>query len=113
MPGWHAYWRSPGDAGIPPSIEWAGPTNLAHAEIAWPVPDPRDSIMDWDSDYRIGESKALPIHPKSEPRGRLAGGLGGIDDEGEARPIGSRRWLRLDHCRACFEGRSRCERSSA
>ena len=29
MPGWHTYWRSPGDAGIPPSIEWAGSTNLA------------------------------------------------------------------------------------
>ncbi len=23
-PGWHTYWRSPGDAGIPPSIDWAG-----------------------------------------------------------------------------------------
>jgi suppressor for copper-sensitivity B len=38
MPGWHAYWRSPGDAGIPPSIDFAGSTNLAHAEIAWPAP---------------------------------------------------------------------------
>ncbi len=38
MPGWHAYWRSPGDAGIPPSIDWAGSTNLVHAEIAWPAP---------------------------------------------------------------------------
>ncbi len=38
MPGWHVYWRSPGDAGIPPSIDWAGSTNLAHAEIAWPAP---------------------------------------------------------------------------
>jgi len=37
-PGWHTYWRSPGDAGIPPSIDWAGSDNLAHAEIAWPAP---------------------------------------------------------------------------
>ena len=37
-PGWHAYWRSPGDAGIAPSIDWAGSSNLAHAEIAWPAP---------------------------------------------------------------------------
>jgi suppressor for copper-sensitivity B len=37
-PGWHAYWRSPGDAGIPPSIDWAGSDNLARAEIAWPAP---------------------------------------------------------------------------
>jgi suppressor for copper-sensitivity B len=38
MPGWHAYWRTPGDAGIPPSIDWAGSVNLAHADIAWPAP---------------------------------------------------------------------------
>jgi suppressor for copper-sensitivity B len=37
-PGWHAYWRSPGDAGIPPSIDWLESENLAHAEIAWPAP---------------------------------------------------------------------------
>jgi suppressor for copper-sensitivity B len=37
-PGWHTYWRSPGDAGIPPSFDWAGSDNLAHAEIAWPAP---------------------------------------------------------------------------
>jgi suppressor for copper-sensitivity B len=37
-PGWHAYWRSPGDAGIPPSIDWAGSANFAHADIGWPAP---------------------------------------------------------------------------
>jgi len=37
-PGWHAYWRTPGDAGIPPSVGWAGSDNLKHADIAWPAP---------------------------------------------------------------------------
>ena len=37
-PGWHAYWRSPGDAGVPPSIEWTGSVNLKQADIAWPAP---------------------------------------------------------------------------
>jgi len=37
-PGWKVYWRSPGDAGYPPSIDWAGSDNLAGAEIDWPVP---------------------------------------------------------------------------
>src|SRR6516162_694801 len=37
-PGWHTYWRTPGDAGIPPEIDWTGSTNLARAEIAWPAP---------------------------------------------------------------------------
>ncbi len=37
-PGWHTYWRTPGDAGFPPSIDWKGSTNLASATIAWPAP---------------------------------------------------------------------------
>lgn len=37
-PGWKVYWRSPGDAGLPPTIDWAGSANLATAEIAWPAP---------------------------------------------------------------------------
>jgi suppressor for copper-sensitivity B len=37
-PGWHTYWRSPGDAGIPPVIDWKGSENLAGTEIAWPAP---------------------------------------------------------------------------
>jgi suppressor for copper-sensitivity B len=37
-PGWHTYWRTPGDAGIAPSIDWKGSENLAGAEISWPAP---------------------------------------------------------------------------
>ena len=37
-PGWHTYWRSPGDAGIAPVIDWKGSENLAGAAIAWPAP---------------------------------------------------------------------------
>jgi len=37
-PGWKVYWRSPGDAGYPPSIEWDGSENIDNAEMLWPVP---------------------------------------------------------------------------
>ncbi len=37
-PGWHAYWRTPGDAGVPPSIDWKGSDNVASATMAWPAP---------------------------------------------------------------------------
>lgn len=37
-PGWHAYWRSPGDAGIPPSIDWSGSKNLQSGKLYWPAP---------------------------------------------------------------------------
>ncbi|MBM3554525.1 MAG: hypothetical protein FJX47_03100 [Alphaproteobacteria bacterium] len=37
-PGWHTYWRQPGEGGIPPVLDWAGSTNLAGIEIAFPLP---------------------------------------------------------------------------
>jgi DsbC/DsbD-like thiol-disulfide interchange protein len=37
-PGWKTYWRSPGSAGIPPSFNWSGSTNLAGVEVVWPRP---------------------------------------------------------------------------
>jgi suppressor for copper-sensitivity B len=43
-PHWKIYWRAPGDAGYPPHLDWAGSTNLASAEIAWPAPE-RFSVL--------------------------------------------------------------------
>lgn len=37
-PGWKIYWRSPGDAGFPPQVDWSGSTNLAAVDLRWPVP---------------------------------------------------------------------------
>ena len=37
-PSWKIYWRSPGDAGLPPVFDWAGSDNLAEVETRWPVP---------------------------------------------------------------------------
>ena len=37
-PGWHAYWRTPGAAGIPASVIWAGSRNLRSAALSWPAP---------------------------------------------------------------------------
>ncbi|WP_235008497.1 protein-disulfide reductase DsbD domain-containing protein [Candidatus Halocynthiibacter alkanivorans] len=37
-PGWKTYWRSPGQAGIPPGFDWSGSQNLASATPRWPAP---------------------------------------------------------------------------
>ena len=37
-PGWKTYWRSPGDAGIPPHLEWDGSDNLGEVNFRWPAP---------------------------------------------------------------------------
>src|SRR3954453_17318303 len=36
--GWHGYWRSPGDAGIPPQFDWTASENIARHDVSWPAP---------------------------------------------------------------------------
>jgi suppressor for copper-sensitivity B len=38
QPDWKIYWRSPGDAGYPPAIDWKGSDNLADTVMSWPAP---------------------------------------------------------------------------
>ncbi|WP_460275221.1 protein-disulfide reductase DsbD domain-containing protein [Celeribacter sp. ULVN23_4] len=37
-PGWHTYWRTPGETGIPPTFELSGSDNLARMDLHWPAP---------------------------------------------------------------------------
>lgn len=37
--GWKTYWRSPGEVGLPPSIDWSGSLNVADVEFQWPAPE--------------------------------------------------------------------------
>ena len=36
--GWDTYWRSPGDAGAPPRVDWSASTNVASVDWRWPAP---------------------------------------------------------------------------
>lgn len=38
-PGWHVYWRNPGDSGLPPEIAWTLPPGFSAGGIAWPAPE--------------------------------------------------------------------------
>lgn len=66
-PGWKTYWREPGDAGVPPTLELAGG---GHAELLYPTPE-------WHHDGNVywagySASVALPVLLKLEP-GAVAG----------------------------------------
>lgn len=37
-PNWKTYWRTPGDAGIPPQFDWSGSSNLRSVVVHWPSP---------------------------------------------------------------------------
>jgi DsbC/DsbD-like thiol-disulfide interchange protein len=37
-PGWKTYWRYPGDAGLPPTFDFAGSQNAKSITVLWPAP---------------------------------------------------------------------------
>jgi len=43
-PGWKTYWRSPGEAGVPPDFDWSGSLNVKSVEVLWPRPRPFESF---------------------------------------------------------------------
>lgn len=38
-PGWHTYWRDPGDTGVPPTFDFSGSDNVKSASVMWPAPE--------------------------------------------------------------------------
>jgi thiol:disulfide interchange protein DsbD len=72
-PGWHTYWRNPGDAGEPPKLGWTLPAGWKTGDIVWPAPKrlPVGPLMD----YGYEDEVWLPIPvtaPKSAAPGRPA-----------------------------------------
>ena len=59
-PGWHTYWRTPGDAGISPTIDWKGSENLDGVVIAWPAPRHLKPLADLQT-YGYEDGVVLPI----------------------------------------------------
>ncbi|MDR0250655.1 MAG: thioredoxin family protein [Burkholderiales bacterium] len=37
-PGWHTYWKNPGDTGLPTTIAWALPEGVTAGTLQWPAP---------------------------------------------------------------------------
>ena len=39
QPGWHTYWRNPGDSGGATTLTWTLPQGVRAGDIVWPVPE--------------------------------------------------------------------------
>jgi len=39
QPGWHTYWRNPGDSGLATTIKWTLPPGVSAGPIVWPRPE--------------------------------------------------------------------------
>ena len=64
QPGWKIYWRSPGDAGLPPAVDWAGSENATVDDFAWPVPERFElaglETFGYEGDVLLPASVAVP-----------------------------------------------------
>ena len=54
-PGWHTYWKNPGDAGVPPQLLFSLPPGVSAGPIAWPAParHPEANLMTYGYDGEL------------------------------------------------------------
>ncbi len=63
-PGWHTYWRVPGETGIPPQFDWSASENLAALSYEWPRPH----IFEQDGMRYFGYEGALTLPVRLVPQ---------------------------------------------
>ena len=68
--GWKAYWRSPGEVGLPPEISWDGSENLVSAQMLWPAPERFTAFGIENFGYKT--RVVLPIQAVLETAGQSA-----------------------------------------
>ncbi len=55
-PGWHTYWRDPGDSGVPPTFDFAGSENVKSVTVQWPAPE---RVSDGAGGHSIGYTRSI------------------------------------------------------
>lgn len=58
-PGWHTYWRNPGDSGGATTLDWTLPPGVTAGEIVWPAPE-RQRLMSL-MNYGYSDVVYLPV----------------------------------------------------
>jgi len=73
-PGWHTYWRNPGDAGEPTDIAWSLPAGWHAGPIAWPFPKelPVGPLMDYGYEGRPWLLVDISAPSNAKPRTTVA-----------------------------------------
>lgn len=74
-PGWHVYWKNPGDSGLPTKLEFEIPRSFDQTNIFWPIPSSfkspqggvdygyEDSVLLW-TNIEVPEDTKLSSNPK-------------------------------------------------
>ena len=63
-PGWHTYWRVPGEAGIAPQFDWSQSQNVASVTPVWPRPD----VIDQNGYVSFGFENEMILPLQVTPR---------------------------------------------
>src|SRR3954454_17750681 len=58
QPGWHTYWRNPGDSGVPPRFDFSRSENVEAVTVLWPAPTKFD---DGAGGYSLGYKKQVVL----------------------------------------------------
>jgi DsbC/DsbD-like thiol-disulfide interchange protein len=64
QPGWHTYWRYPGDSGVPPRFDFSGSDNVKTAKVRFPAP----RLFSDDSGNSIGYADGVIFPVQVVPR---------------------------------------------
>ena len=67
-PGWKTYWRSPGEAGLPPALDFGTSGNVASATLAYPIPH-RFTLLGLDT-FGYKDDITLPLDLAVQQPGR-------------------------------------------
>jgi len=62
-PGWHVYWRNPGDSGLPPEVTWTLPAGFNAGALQWPAPEriPIATLMNYGYEGEV--TLLVPVTP--------------------------------------------------
>ncbi len=68
-PGWHIYWKNPGDAGEPPHIHWTLPDGVTAGPIQFPSPSrlPLGPLMDFGYEDKVLFPIDLDVAKRAKP----------------------------------------------
>jgi thiol:disulfide interchange protein DsbD len=70
-PGWHVYWKNPGDSGLPTKVEWKRPEGWKAGELRYPIPT---RIELPGNEAIIGYEKEVLLTAEITPPNNLAEG---------------------------------------
>ena len=75
-PGWHTYWKNPGDAGTATALEWALPPAFRAGPILWPAPrrlaEPPVAVYGYEGEVLLLVDVEAPRNLRSGQRVTLA-----------------------------------------